>query len=63
MKLPLEIVFSKSAAKTLEALDVPTRQRIKDKVKAVAADPLNPRTPTRFKEARSVRPAWAAIES
>jgi mRNA-degrading endonuclease RelE of RelBE toxin-antitoxin system len=42
MKLPLEIVFSKSAAKTLEALDVPTRQRIRDKVKAVAADPLNP---------------------
>ena len=27
MKLPLEIIFSKSAAKTLEALDVPTRQR------------------------------------
>lgn len=42
MNLPLEVIFSKSAAKTLEALDTPTRQRIKDKVKAVAADPLNP---------------------
>ena len=43
MKLPLEIVLSKSAAKTLQALDAPTRQRVKDKIEPFAADPLNPR--------------------
>jgi len=42
MILPLQIVFNKSAAKILEALDVPTRRRIKEKIQAVAADPLNP---------------------
>jgi mRNA-degrading endonuclease RelE of RelBE toxin-antitoxin system len=42
MNLPLEVILSKTAAKTLRALDAPTRQRIKDKLEAVAADPLNP---------------------
>ena len=43
MNLPLEVILSKSAAKTLQALDAPTRKRIVDKLQAVAADPLNPR--------------------
>ena len=43
MNLPLEVVFNKSAAKSLEALDAPTRKRVKEKIEAVAADPLNPR--------------------
>lgn len=55
--MPLEVVFSKSAAKTLESLDVPTRQRIKDKIEAVASDPLNPRNsyPLQGTEKRSAR--------
>ena len=43
MTLPLEVVLSKPAAKTLEALDAPTRQRIREKLHVVAADPFNPR--------------------
>jgi len=42
MKLPLEIVLTRNAAKSLDALDAPTRRRIKEKVEAIAADPLNP---------------------
>jgi mRNA-degrading endonuclease RelE of RelBE toxin-antitoxin system len=42
LTLPLEIVFTKAAAKRLQTLDAPTRQRVKDKIEAVAADPLNP---------------------
>ena len=42
MRLPLEVVFSKSAAKSLQALDATTRKRVKEKVEAIAADPLNP---------------------
>ena len=43
MTLPLEIVLSKSADKSLQALDAPTRKRVREKIEAVAADPLNPR--------------------
>jgi mRNA-degrading endonuclease RelE of RelBE toxin-antitoxin system len=43
MKLPLEIVLTKSTVKSLEALDVPTRKRVKEKIEAVAANPLDPR--------------------
>ena len=43
MTLPLEVILSKTAAKTLEALDAPTRQRVREKLQAIAADPLNPR--------------------
>jgi mRNA-degrading endonuclease RelE of RelBE toxin-antitoxin system len=43
MNLPLEVILSKSAAKTLQALDAPTRKRIVEKLQAVAADPLDPR--------------------
>lgn len=32
----------KSAAKTLASVDAPTRKRMKEKIEAVAADPLNP---------------------
>jgi mRNA-degrading endonuclease RelE of RelBE toxin-antitoxin system len=42
MKLPLDIVLTKDAAKRLNAMDATTRQRMKDKIQAVAADPLNP---------------------
>lgn len=42
MTLPLTIVIMKSAAKTLAAVDSPTRKRMKQKIQAVAADPLNP---------------------
>jgi len=42
MTLPLQIVYTKNAAKSQEAMDVPTRKRIKEKIEAVAADPLNP---------------------
>jgi mRNA-degrading endonuclease RelE of RelBE toxin-antitoxin system len=42
MTLPLQIVLTKSAAKKIEAVDAPTRKRMKDKIEAVAADPLNP---------------------
>jgi mRNA-degrading endonuclease RelE of RelBE toxin-antitoxin system len=42
MKLPLEVILSKPAAKTLRALDIPTRKRIVNKLHAIAADPLNP---------------------
>lgn len=57
MKLPLEIVLTKNAAKSLDALDVPTRKRIKDKIEAVAADPLNPRNsyPLQGTDKRSAR--------
>jgi len=57
MKLPLEVVYSKSAAKTLEAMDVPTRRRVKEKIEAVAADPLNPRNsyPLQGTDERSAR--------
>ena len=43
MKLPLEIVLTKSTVKSLEALDVPTRKRVKEKIEAVAVNPLDPR--------------------
>jgi mRNA-degrading endonuclease RelE of RelBE toxin-antitoxin system len=43
MKLPLVVVFTKGAAKSLDSLDAPTRKRIMKKIDAVAADPLNPR--------------------
>jgi mRNA-degrading endonuclease RelE of RelBE toxin-antitoxin system len=42
MKLPLEVILSKSAAKTLQSLDVPTRKRIIEKLHEIAVDPLNP---------------------
>jgi mRNA-degrading endonuclease RelE of RelBE toxin-antitoxin system len=40
--LPLRIIINKSAAKTLAAVDAPTRKRMKQKIEAVAADPFNP---------------------
>jgi mRNA-degrading endonuclease RelE of RelBE toxin-antitoxin system len=40
--LPLKIVIRKSAAKTLASVDASTRKRMKEKIEAVAADPLNP---------------------
>jgi mRNA-degrading endonuclease RelE of RelBE toxin-antitoxin system len=43
MKLALEIILTKTAAKSLQVLDAPTRQRIKDKTEVIASDPLNPR--------------------
>jgi mRNA-degrading endonuclease RelE of RelBE toxin-antitoxin system len=43
MTLPLVIVLSKSAAKSLNLFDAPTRKRIGEKLEAVAAEPLNPR--------------------
>jgi mRNA-degrading endonuclease RelE of RelBE toxin-antitoxin system len=57
MTLPLEIVLTKSAAKSLEALDAPTRRRVREKIEAVAADPLNPRNsyPLQGTEKRSAR--------
>ncbi|WP_263359445.1 type II toxin-antitoxin system RelE family toxin [Acidicapsa ligni] len=57
MKLPLEIVLTKSAAKSLNALDVPTRKRISEKIEAVAADPLNPTNsyPLQGSDKRSAR--------
>jgi mRNA-degrading endonuclease RelE of RelBE toxin-antitoxin system len=42
VKLPLQIVLTKSAAKSLQALDATTRRRIKEKIESVAADPFNP---------------------
>ena len=42
MNLPLTIIIHKNAAKTLAAVDAPTRKRMKQKIEAVAADPLNP---------------------
>jgi len=42
VKLPLEVVIAKTAAKNLQALDAPTRQRMIDKIDAIAADPFNP---------------------
>jgi mRNA-degrading endonuclease RelE of RelBE toxin-antitoxin system len=57
MTLPLEIVFTKNAANSLEALDAPTRRRVKQKIESVAADPLNPRNsyPLRGTDKRSAR--------
>jgi mRNA-degrading endonuclease RelE of RelBE toxin-antitoxin system len=42
MTLPLQVVLSKSAAKSLAAFDTPTRRRLNQKIEAAAADPLNP---------------------
>jgi mRNA-degrading endonuclease RelE of RelBE toxin-antitoxin system len=42
MTLPLKIIFTKNAAKSLQTLDATTRQRVWDKLDAIAADPLNP---------------------
>lgn len=42
MKVPLDIVLTKNASKTLAALDVPTRKRVNEKIEAVASDPFNP---------------------
>jgi mRNA-degrading endonuclease RelE of RelBE toxin-antitoxin system len=42
LTLPLAIEIRKSAKKTLDSLDAPTRRRIKEKIEAVAADPWNP---------------------
>jgi mRNA-degrading endonuclease RelE of RelBE toxin-antitoxin system len=39
--MPLPIRYTKSAAKYLEALDVPTKRRIKEKIADVASDPDN----------------------
>ena len=57
MNLPLEIVLAKSAAKSIESLDGPTRRRVQEKIEAVAADPLNPRNsyPLQATEKRSAR--------
>jgi mRNA-degrading endonuclease RelE of RelBE toxin-antitoxin system len=57
MKLPLEIVYSNAAAKSLQSLDSPTRRRVKDKIEATAADPLNPRNsyPLQGTDKRSAR--------
>jgi mRNA-degrading endonuclease RelE of RelBE toxin-antitoxin system len=57
MTLPLDIVLTKCASKTLVALDVPTRKRIKEKIEAVASDPLNPRNsyPLQGTDKRSAR--------
>jgi mRNA-degrading endonuclease RelE of RelBE toxin-antitoxin system len=57
MTLPLEIVLTKNAAKSLDSLDAPTRRRVKEKIEAVAADPLNPRNsyPLQGTEKRSAR--------
>ena len=57
MKLPLEIVLTKNAAKSLGALDAPTRKRVREKIEAVAADPLNPRNsyPLQGTDKRSAR--------
>jgi mRNA-degrading endonuclease RelE of RelBE toxin-antitoxin system len=41
MPLPLEVRYTKAAAKYLEALDSPTKKRIKERVKAVAQEPDN----------------------
>lgn len=42
MKLPLQVILLKDAAKTLAALDSPTRERMRVKIEAVAANPFNP---------------------
>jgi len=57
MKPPLEIILTKNALKNLNALDKPTRERVKTKIKAVAADPLNPSNskPLQGTEKRSAR--------
>jgi len=57
VKLPLEIVLTKGAAKSLESLDAPNRRRVKEKIDAVAADPLNPPNsyPLQGTEKRSAR--------
>ena len=57
MTLPLEIVLTKNATKSLEALDAPTRRRVREKIEAVAADPLNPRNSYRLQgtDKRSAR--------
>jgi mRNA interferase RelE/StbE len=57
MTLPLEIVITKTAAKALDALDAPTRKRVKEKIESVAADPLNPRNsyPLQGTDKRSAR--------
>jgi mRNA-degrading endonuclease RelE of RelBE toxin-antitoxin system len=57
MKLPLEIILTKNALKNLNALDKPTRERVKMKIEAVAADPLNPSNskPLHGTEKRSAR--------
>ena len=57
MNLPLEVVLSKPAAKTLQALDAPTGQRIREKLLSVAADPLNPHNsyPLQGTDKRSAR--------
>jgi mRNA interferase RelE/StbE len=43
MTLPLPIRYTKAAAKYLEALDAPTKQRIKQKIAEVADVPDDPR--------------------
>jgi mRNA-degrading endonuclease RelE of RelBE toxin-antitoxin system len=43
MTLPLPIGYTKSAAKYLEALDAPTKRRIKEKIAEVASNPEDPR--------------------
>jgi mRNA-degrading endonuclease RelE of RelBE toxin-antitoxin system len=57
MKPPLEIILTKNALKNLNALDKPTRERVKTKIEAVAADPLNPSNskPLQGTEKRSAR--------
>jgi mRNA interferase RelE/StbE len=42
MNLPLTVVYTHDAAKTLKRLDVPTRMRMKEKIDAVAANPYDP---------------------
>jgi mRNA-degrading endonuclease RelE of RelBE toxin-antitoxin system len=42
VKIPLNIVILKKAAKKLAAVDSPTRRRMENKIEAVAADPFNP---------------------
>jgi len=42
MKLPLSVVLTGRAEKALKALDVASRKRVRKKIDAVSADPLNP---------------------
>jgi mRNA-degrading endonuclease RelE of RelBE toxin-antitoxin system len=57
MTLPLAIILTKSAAKSLQSLDAPTRKRMQDKIESIAADPYNPRNsyPLQGTEKRSAR--------
>jgi mRNA-degrading endonuclease RelE of RelBE toxin-antitoxin system len=61
MKVPLEIVLTKNALKSLNALDAPTRRRVQEKIEAVAADPFNPANSYPLPGQRNAPPVWVAI--